>query len=168
MIANPDNRTRRIKTKYDTDDIVDALLKVDADRANATQIKDFALSIADPDLDTTLRRLWAFMIKEFRYIEDGLQYQNIKTPARLYADQKGDCKSFTIFIGAFLQAIKVPYRINFVGFGNDPNFKHVYPSVIINGEEVNLDVVLTLQHGLRNQYGKRAANITTHTAYEHG
>lgn len=94
-----------------------------------------------------------------KYKIDPQGVQWIKTPARLFKDHKGDCKSYSIFINSILANCGIPHLFRFVSYGNSNEYSHVYPVAIIDGNECPLDVVAwqlrRIQFGKELQYKRK-------------
>ena len=89
-----------------------------------------------------LNDLWRFVKHKIRYEEDPDGVQYIKYPARLWADKKGDCKSFTLFIVSVLQNLGIKYTIRFTSYKKGSRIvTHVYPVAHLDGEDIILDAV---------------------------
>lgn len=88
-------------------------------------------------------------LNEFtNYKIDPNGYQWVRTPARLYKDKKGDCKSYSIFINSCLANAGIPHKFRFVSYEKKGDYTHVYPVAIINGVEMPLDVVALQVRGV--------------------
>jgi hypothetical protein len=88
--------------------------------------------------------VWAAVKDNINYKIDPPGVQWIRTPARLWADKEGDCKSFSVFIGSCLHQLGIPFTFRFVSF-DDTNATptHVYVVVPVKGgKEIYLDAVL--------------------------
>ena len=89
-----------------------------------------------------LNDLWRFVKHKIRYQEDPDGFQYIKYPAKLWADRKGDCKSFTLFIVSVLQNLGIKYTIRFTSYKRGSEIvTHVYPVAHLDGEDIILDAV---------------------------
>lgn len=128
-----------VKENYNTRDIINEILVVDQISAGDTNkfAKQFTKDKAG------LKKLYAFVKQNIRYIEDGFYKQDIKTPAALNEIGTGDCKSMTIFIGSVLQNLRIPYTIRFAGYTSGGDFTHVYPIAHLKGEDIIMDAVNT-------------------------
>lgn len=91
---------------------------------------------------------------KYKIDPNGVQW--VKTPARLFKDGKGDCKSYSILINSCLANMGIPHLFRFVSYDNSSEYSHVYPVAIIDGEECPLDVVAwqlrRIQFGKELQY----------------
>lgn len=94
---------------------------------------------------------------KYKIDPNGVQW--VKTPARLFKDGKGDCKSYSILINSCLANMGIPHLFRFVSYDNSSEYSHVYPVAIIDGEECPLDVVAwqlrRIQFGKELQYKKK-------------
>ena len=94
---------------------------------------------------------------KYKIDPNGVQW--VKTPARLFKDGKGDCKSYSILINSCLANMGIPHLFRFVSYDNSDEYSHVYPVAIIDGEECPLDVVAwqlrRIQFGKELQYKRK-------------
>ncbi len=74
----------------------------------------------------------AFNLTTFQPDPTGHQY--IRTVNRFLKDRRGNCVDYTVFISAFLRAIRVPHIIRMVSFDSEQpkSYQHIYP-LTING-----------------------------------
>ncbi|MEM6377824.1 MAG: hypothetical protein AAF705_06410 [Bacteroidota bacterium] len=144
LLAEPDGRVHKYQKKYDTDDIVSLMIWSDQQVKQYTE--EFSkLFTADRK---GMRKLFEFLATNIRYQRDKKKTQVLKSPALLWEEKEGDCKSFTLFVTSVAQNIGLPYFMRFTSYRKeDKTPKHVYPVVIINGKEVPVDVVYYLQEG---------------------
>lgn len=124
-----------------TQDIMNVLLAADASAAAFT--KKFAPTLKGRTLIETCRNVWEFVKTQIPYKIDTPGYQWIKSPGRLWADQQGDCKSFSLFIGSCLRNLGIPYGYRFTSYRqDDATPTHVYVYVPLkDGKEIILDAV---------------------------
>jgi hypothetical protein len=71
------------------------------------------------------QRIAKYTRRNFTYVRDGLQFQDIKLPSALESSKIGDCKSLSLYIAANLTALKIPNGLRFAAYGT-PNLTHVY------------------------------------------
>lgn len=94
---------------------------------------------------------------KYKIDPNGVQW--VRTPARLFKDGKGDCKSYSILINSCLANMGIPHLFRFVSYDNSSDYSHVYPVAIIDGEECPLDVVAwqlrRIQFGKELQYKRK-------------
>lgn len=121
----------------DTWDIVSTVLK--ADKQTKKDTEDFSKQFTRDKAG--LRQLWLYVKNNFTYKEDENGQQWIKSPARLFHDKEGDCKSFTIFINSVLQNLKIDYITRFISQNSDKDPTHVYSIAILGDEKIILDAV---------------------------
>ena len=83
-----------------------------------------------------------FVVNNITYKQDEGLNQLIKTPARLFADKVGDCKSMSIFVASCMYQLGARVTFRFVTFDRDyNNYTHVYCVASKDGEEYILDPV---------------------------
>lgn len=123
----------------DTADIIETILYADMHSA------DFVLSGAECLQGSTEYRtfenVWTFVKYNLKYKPDRPGHERIKSPGALFKSGYGDCKSYSVAIGAILRAFSIPYRYRFASYDNG-DFTHVYViATMKNGEDVVLDAV---------------------------
>ncbi len=126
----------------DTDDIIRAILYADERSAKFTEIFSKAMEGKRPY--EVARAIWVFIKSNVQYVEDEFGTQDVKSPAQLLTDSKGDCKSFAVFTGSVLQNLGIPYQYRFTSYsgvrdGKPKRVTHVY--VVIPGEDIIIDAV---------------------------
>lgn len=115
-----------VNKKYNTQSIIDVILK-ENERAHLDVLKlADAIKLKNPSLYEVSYALWYFIKKHIIYKEDGMKYQAIKSPSRLWKDKSGDCKSMTLFSCAVLKALGYDYSIRFVSYNLPKIYTHVY------------------------------------------
>ncbi len=145
-IAKRDIRKSQIVYHLDTDDattedIINLLM--DADKKAHLDVKKFAKRFTvDED---GLYRLFDFVKSNIKYLEDASlgDHQKIKSPGALIKLGFGDCKSFSLFIGAVLRNLGIKYKYKFVAYEAGKDVVHVYPVAYLNGNKYVLDAVYT-------------------------
>lgn len=108
------------------------------------QTKELARELKKPTQIASLRSLFYYLLKNFKYKDDAIGKEQLRTPARSFADRhKGiDCDCLTILICSVLNHWRVPYVIRVVGFKPDAGFSHVYPVAKLGRREIVMDVVI--------------------------
>ena len=123
----------RVENKYpngDTTDIIRVILY--ADQRSSPYTKEFSKHLKGKTILETCRNIWASAkASGIVYVEDGFTEQNIKSPAQLLTDKKGDCKSFTIWNQSLLQNLGIKYLTRFTGYNGSTKATHVYTIVPI-------------------------------------
>lgn len=138
-VLKADGRKKLIHTAGITQDIIDVILKVNSEPINE-QTKKLATNF-EPTRES-MHKLWAFIKENIKYKEDPSGVQWIKTPARLWKDKIGDCKSFTLFAASIFQNLGLDYIIRFTAYEGS-EFTHVYPLVFIDKQAIIMDSVWT-------------------------
>lgn len=127
------------KKNWSTNDIIKMLQEVD--KKDAIDLELFAQSFKTNSIKKTSRKIWQFIRQNIRYENDGYNFQHIKTPAALWKTKIGDCKSFSVFAGAILQNLRIPYKYRFVSYSDDSQPTHVFVVVPNGNKEIILDAV---------------------------
>lgn len=141
----------------DTGDIISAIMYADARSAPFT--KEFARRIKGPTVFDTCSNLWKFVKENIKYQEDGFTYQRAKSPAQLWQDGVGDCKSFSIFIASCLKNLGIPYKYRFVSFSPlSKRVTHVYVVVPDADGEIICDAVWHWFNKQKSFYHKKDIN----------
>lgn len=91
------------------------------------QPEEILTEIQNIPVDIQCESVFAYLLNKVDYKVDPAGKQFIKSPARLLADGKGDCKSFTIFIASCLHCLGIPHTIRFTNYYNGDQYTHVYP-----------------------------------------
>ncbi len=84
--------------------------------------------------DEICNYVWHRLIDNVTYLQDEGNNQDCQTPAALWARGAGDCKSFSIFVGAHLKCLGIPFVFRFVSFTTQPIYTHVYVVAYPNTE----------------------------------
>lgn len=131
-------KSKLVFANGDTDDIVK--VELETIKESSGQTRDFAKQFtADRE---GMRAIFDYVKNGIKYKEDPSGIQWVKTPARLYADKVGDCKSFTIFIASILYNLGLDYKIRFSSYDRDKIVSHVYPiAIMLDGTEIIIDAV---------------------------
>lgn len=128
------HKTELVKMDYDTNDIVNAVLK--ADKTAYKQVYALAKNLKYNSLDDLCRQIFDFLLFYIHYKEDEPGAQLPKKPAALWYYKQGDCKSYSIFTGAILKCLGIPYSYRFVSYKVPHLYTHVY--VIAHGKNKNI------------------------------
>ena len=138
MIPAPRPSVQLRKKSYGTNDIIDLIVEVERD--GRAEMVDFARQF--PPSRDGLRRLYDYVDRHFRYVEDPDFSQWVQMPAYLNDRRVGDCKSFTIFISATLHNMGIDRELRLVSYSKGRPYHHIYPVAILpDGERVPMDVV---------------------------
>lgn len=89
-----------------------------------------------------LKAVFRFVTEKIKYQKDRAGNEVIQLPSRLLKTGKGDCKSLSILIGAFLKCLGVPYFYRFSRQKGDKNYWHVYPVAVFGGQKIIMDAVI--------------------------
>jgi len=125
MIAAATN-TEEIKYRYgDTSDIIKEV--IDCYNDSNAQVKDFAASLKGRTVEETCSNVWGFIKHNISYKIDPAGVQWIKTPARLWSDKVGDCKSFSVMAASLLAHNGITPTLRFTSYNRFNKIPtHVY------------------------------------------
>lgn len=138
VIESP--RTRRmLYADGSTTDIVRGILHADADSARWVNAAGLAALQGDTDTET-LANIYEMMQGRITYRADRPGHEIIRSPAYLFGTATGDCKSYSVAIGAFCRAFGIPYRYRFTS-QSQKDFHHVYVVATVDGQDIPLDAV---------------------------
>jgi len=89
----------------------------------------------------TLENVFRFVKGNIRYRADRPGTEKVKSPAALFGDGVGDCKSYSLAIVALARALGITdLRYRFVAY-EPGDVTHVYPVARVGGKNVVLDAV---------------------------
>jgi hypothetical protein len=139
LIPVPDNKEALYKENGITEDIATKVLT--CFKENNYQLASLAPYIKTASLKDTCRVIWGLVKNNIAYQVDPKGHQWVRTPARLWADGVGDCKSYSVFIASCCYHLGIKCCFRFVSFKQGPP-THVYVVVKNKGREIILDAVM--------------------------
>lgn len=146
MIAKAEHKDTIINRQGKTKDIMQAV--VDCYNSDYAQVQELADNLPGNDTLSRCRAVFDFVDKNIKYQIDPLQKQWIRTPARLWSDGEGDCKSFSIFICSCLRCMGIPHLFRFAAYEGNSDPTHVYAVAIDeSGKEIIVDPVYRDENG---------------------
>lgn len=146
MIAQAEHKDTIINRQGKTKDIMQAV--VDCYNSDYAQVQELADNLPGNDTLSRCRAVFDFVDKNIKYQIDPLQKQWIRTPARLWSDGEGDCKSFSIFICSCLRCMGIPHLFRFAAYEGNSDPTHVYAVAIDeSGKEIIVDPVYRDENG---------------------
>lgn len=139
--ASPRDK-RVIYRQGNTADIIRTIMYADTQSAQYIQPGAAAYLKGKNDRET-LRNIYDFVKNNLRYQPDRPGHEIIRSPAYLYDTRTGDCKSFSIAIGALCRAMGIPYRFRFSAMSPNLEFHHVYVMATDRqtGKDIAMDAV---------------------------
>jgi hypothetical protein len=138
--SQPENKEVILTYNQDTDDIIDAILT--ADQNNPTLSYENAIYFEGADDYQTGANIFYYLKENIKYEAEPDSEQTTKTIERLVADKKGDCKHYSLFAGAVLKSLNIPYAYRFVSFGDNEDIQHVYVVIHPETNPIYLDAVI--------------------------
>ena len=85
----------------------------------------------------TCRNIFDFLKNDIKYVADG-SHQKVKLPSALLRERVGDCKSFSLFTGAILSNLGIPWKYVLVSYREDPTPTHIY---VVTDSGIIIDAV---------------------------
>lgn len=122
-----------------TTDIIRVILHADKDSARWVNTEGLA-RLKGADSRATLQNIYALMQGRINYRADRPGHEIVRSPAYLFGTATGDCKSYSVAIGAFCRAFGIPYRYRFTSQSNK-DYHHVYVVATVGGKDVVMDAV---------------------------
>lgn len=110
--------------------------------AATLQAAPYAQQFKGKTAEETARKIFNFLKTKVNYVADPPTRQDVKLPSRLVADNKGDCKSYSLFTMAILNNLGYTAGLRYAGysFANKPT--HVYSFILLpNGQKIIIDAV---------------------------
>ena len=141
-IKKTSNVEETIFENGNTDDIISVILQADSQAGPFTEA--FAPYLKGRGVKETAENAWSFVKANIRYRKDRVGHERVKSPAKLWADREGDCKSFSVFLGSIFKNLGITYRYRFAHYPNgsgDRDVNHVFPVVFADGREIPVDAV---------------------------
>jgi hypothetical protein len=85
----------------------------------------------------TCRNIFDFLKNDIKYVADG-SHQKVKLPSALLRERVGDCKSYSLFTGAILSNLGIPWKYVLVSYREDPTPTHIY---VVTDSGIIIDAV---------------------------
>ncbi|MGZ4040407.1 MAG: transglutaminase-like domain-containing protein [Bacteroidia bacterium] len=126
-IARSKGTRRLIFSNGKTEDIVNQV--VACIKSSHNDVKEFAPCLKGAGIKNTCLNVWKFIKQNIEYKLDPYGEQNIKTPARIFADRESDCKGYNIFAYSVLKHNGIPCAARFVSYSGNPTYTHVYVAI---------------------------------------
>lgn len=107
--------------------------------------KQLAPLVQGATLFDTCRNVFNFWYHAAQYAEDQKGLEQLRRPARLAIEQRGDCDDYSMAVAQTLINARVPYQKIFfriARYAGKTYYQHVYVVVKHNGQEIIIDCVL--------------------------
>lgn len=123
------NLTREQKTVMDMGDVfdtVDEMAKIV--RKTLDQTKPMAAELKGNGLEATCRKVWDFCFNYFQYKIDNKGVEELRTPARSWADRKQgiDCDDYSILAASILTNLNIPCHFRMAKYNGKDYYQHIY------------------------------------------
>lgn len=93
-------------------------------RATHTDVARLAQVLKGNTITQTCSNIFNFVYHHIQYVKDKTGIEEIRTPARIWADRKGDCDCYSTLIGAILYSLQIPFAFRITKYSAD--WQHVY------------------------------------------
>jgi hypothetical protein len=94
--------------------------------AAMAQTKDLAKRFKGSTEKESCQKIFIFLKNDITYKVDG-DNQKIKLPSAFLREKSGDCKSFSLFTGAILSNLKIPFNFTYASYNpTDKTPEHIY------------------------------------------
>lgn len=106
-----------------------------------SQTKNLADHLRDPDFVQSCFNIYHFVTSNIRYTKDTPGQEEIRLPARSYADRFTgvDCEDYAILIGGLLTNMGFEPRFEVVGFLPRPIYGHIFCVAYHDGQSIPID-----------------------------
>lgn len=94
--------------------------------AAVAQTKDLAKRFKGSTEKESCQKIFNFLMSDIQYKVDG-DNQKIKLPSAFLREKSGDCKSYSLFTGAILSNLKIPFSFTYASYNpTDKTPEHIY------------------------------------------
>jgi hypothetical protein len=94
--------------------------------AAVAQTKDLANKFKGTTEKESCQKIFSFLKNDITYKVDG-DNQKIKLPSAFLREKSGDCKSYSLFTGAILANLKIPFNFTYASYNpKDKTPEHIY------------------------------------------
>jgi hypothetical protein len=94
--------------------------------AAVAQTKDLAKRFKGSTEKQSCEKIFNFLLNDIQYKVDG-NNQKIKLPSAFMREKSGDCKSYSLFTGAILSNLKIPFNFTYASYNpTDKTPEHIY------------------------------------------
>lgn len=80
------------------------------------QVKNIASRFKGNSRIATAQKIWDFLKTQIKYQKDPAGVQLVRLPNRFLKDGTGDCKSYSLFTGAVLSALGIPFSFRYTSY----------------------------------------------------
>lgn len=140
-----------------TDQTVKLMAKISNDHKSETS--RIAPYLKGRTTEETAVNIWNFLHDYIQYEEDKSGVEQLRSPARLWADRKGDCDCMSIFASSVLKNLNIKHRYRVTKYSGLGDWQHVY--IIIptaNGKYYTIDGVIGAANTEKSFYKNKDYN----------
>lgn len=140
LFPRPSNQSVQLKGATTARTTVEEMAVIARDRQSETA--KLAPLLSRSELRRTCEAVWTFLVDHVNYKPDHPQIEQLRTPARTWADRAEgvDCDCYSIFISTVLLNLGVPHAFRVADYGK--GWQHVYVVVPTAWKPIVIDPVL--------------------------
>ena len=90
------------------------------------QTKRIAVVLKGASIADTCAKIFAFVYEHIQYVPDNQHEEQIRTPARLWADRAGDCDCYATFISSVLTNLNIEHYLRMSAYSATRGYQHIY------------------------------------------
>lgn len=152
--------TTSINSNGDVSDILSAMKSIVKRTLRQTQPLSVYLNNQSKSTEDLLRNLFNFIYTYIDYKEDPAGYQDLREPARMWADKYGVCASYSIFISSVLTNLDIKHDFKVVALNGAQAYHHVYVIVPKNKKATNQKINYWTIDPVLDSFNTEAPGIT--------
>lgn len=121
--------TNTHKVAVDLGDVFDTIVEMQAVvDSSLKDTKKIAKTFASSNLEQTCRKIFAFCYNYIQYEQDEDGIEQLRTPARIWADRKRgvDCDDYAILIASILTNLNIPCYFRMTKYNGREHYQHIY------------------------------------------
>lgn len=121
--------TNTHKVAVDLGDVFDTIVEMQAVVDSSLEdTKKIAKTFASSSVEQTCRKIFAFCYNHIQYEQDEDGIEQLRTPARIWADRtRGvDCDDYAIFVASILTNLNIPCYFRMTKYNGKEHYQHIY------------------------------------------
>lgn len=95
-------------------------------RDTLADTKRIALVLKGASIADTCAKIFAFVYEHIQYELDSPSEEQIRRPARTWADRRGDCDCYATFISSVLTNLSIPHYLRMSAYSPARGYQHIY------------------------------------------
>lgn len=140
LFPKSNGTTTSINADGNVNDILAAMKGIVKRTLNQTKTFSTYLQNRSNSTEQLLKNLFDFIYTHIDYKEDPVGYQDLREPARMWADKYGVCASYSVFISSVLTNLGIKHDFKVVALNNASAYHHVYV-IVPKNQKSNLPLI---------------------------